>query len=360
MKLTKLTAGDAGTVAVTTLGLDAEIIDLNSVEGVAASLRRAASFMCPTSPRRIVDAVIGAIQPIHPGGLTRDDVTGTLNQLIASGDLLELRHDSGQSTRLLYLAPPSYIERSPGAYLLMGVRPFGAPLIGDDLATGIEYQGPTRILTLDAADPDTELRERGLRAVPRERWVSSPAREAPADLIERHRERLGVTGAAGQIDDLVLLDPASKVTYYRGRWRTPCAGDTGDFVARRPQAYGADLWCLIRFKSGAAQRLIEFPVNDPVVPGRDEAWRYQAAVDARRGTPQRFRVRTEAGGELTLDFSLPLPGFAERYLQLVGRPLGKTQGALFSYRVLGGAAAEAVTFLTDLLWMSQEEATSGV
>ncbi|MGW5364455.1 hypothetical protein [Actinopolymorpha pittospori] len=360
MKLTKLTDDDAAVLTVETLGFDAEIIGLTSVEGIAASLRRAASFMCPTSPGRIVDAVLGAIQPIHPGGLTRDDIADMLDQLIASGDLLELRHDSGRTTRLLYLAPPSYIERSPGTYLLMGVRPFGAPLIGDELAAGIEYEGPTRVLALDTADPDKELHERELQAVPKERWVSSPASEAPADLIGRHRARLDVAGEAGHLDDLVLLDPASKVTYYRGRWRTPAAGDTGDFVARRPQAYGADLWCLIRFEAGVAQRLIEFPVDSPVVPGRDEAWRYQAAVDALRGAPQRFRVSTTARGDVTLDFLLPLPGFAERYLQLVGLPLGKTQGALFSYRVPSAAAAEVATFLTDMLWMSQEEATSGV
>jgi hypothetical protein len=360
MKLTKLTAEDVTRIAGETLGLDAESVDLASVEGVAASLRRAASFMCPTSPARLVDAVLDAVQPLYQSVLTRDEVTGILDRLIASGDLLELRHDGGRPVRLLYLAPPSYIERSPGIYLLMGVRPFGAPLIEDHLAAGIQHEGPTRILKLDVADSYKELRERGLQAVPKERWVSSPRREAPADLVGRYRARLNVAGAAGQLDDIALLDPASKVTYYLGRWRAPSGSDSGDFVVRRPQAYGADLWCLVRFEAGRARRLIEFPVDSPVVPGRDEAWRYQAALDALDGTPQRFRVTRTARRDATLEFFLPVPGFVERYLQLVGLPMTKSRGALVAYRVPDAGVAQVAAFLADMLWMSQEEAAYGI
>ncbi|MBK6871224.1 MAG: hypothetical protein IPG94_07450 [Kineosporiaceae bacterium] len=141
MKLTKLTADIASYLAVETLGLDPEAVALTSTEGIAVSLRRAASFMCPTSPGRLVDAVLGALGPLDRDDLQRDEVVQLLDQLVASGDLLELRHESGRSTRLVYLAPPSFIERVPGTYLLVGVRPFGAPLISDELAGAIEYEG---------------------------------------------------------------------------------------------------------------------------------------------------------------------------------------------------------------------------
>lgn len=361
MRLAKLTAQDASAVAVATLGLDADAVGLTSPEGLAASLRRTASFMCPTSPGRLVDAVMGALKPIHGDELTRNDLMDLLDQLVASGDLLELRHESGKSTRLLYLAPPSYIERVPGAYLLMGVRPFGAPLIGDELAKAIEYEGHTRSLPLDAAGADSELGSRGLQRVPKDRWVSSPRAEGVDEFIQRYRARLDVAAEAGQLDGLVLLDPASKVRYYRGRWRPPKSADTGDFVARRPQAYGADLWCLVRLQAGEPRRLLEFPVSDPVLPGRDEAWRYQAAADARRGTAQRFRLRqgVSPGGDVTIDFFSPLPGFAERYVQLVGLALGKTPGTLFSFRLPRGAVGDVAAFLTDMLWMTCEEDGSG-
>lgn len=361
MKITKLTADTASRLAVDTLGLDADTVGLTSTEGLAVSLRRAASFMCPTSPGRLVDAVLGALRPVRSDGLQRDEVIDLLDQLVASGDLLELRHESGRSTRLLYLAPPSFIERVPGTYLLIGVRPFGAPLISDDLADAIEYEGHARILTLDPDEAEAELLSRGLLRVPKKRWVASPSIETPADLIERHTARLTVAAEAGQPDGLQLLDPSAKVRYYRGRWRTPGARDTGDFVARVPQAYGADLWCLVRFETGAPTRLIEFPVADPVVPGRDEAWRYQAAVDALRGTPQECRVRRDGptSADVTLDFFSPLPGFAERYLELTGLALGKTPGALFSFRVPAEALDDVTKFLTAMLWMIYQEDSSG-
>lgn len=361
MKLTKLTAQDMSIVAVATLGLDADAIGLSSPEALATSLRRAASFMCPTSPGRLVDAVHGALKPLHGDELKRDDLVDMLDQLVASGDMLELRHESVRSTRLLYLAPPSYIERVPGTYLLMGVRPFGAALFGDELAEAIEHEGHTRILAVDPVIADSELGSHGLQRVPKDRWVSSPRMEAPAALIERHQTHLDVAPKAGQIDNLVLLDPASKVRYYRGRWRSPNPSSTGDFVARRSQAYGADLWCLVRFQSGEPQRLLEFPVNDPAVPGRDEAWRYQAAVDALRGTPQQFRLRrgSSPSADVTIDFFSPLPGFAERYVQFAGLALGKTPGALFSFRLPAEAVGDVTAFLTDMLWMTYEEDNSG-
>ncbi len=361
MKLTKLTAEAASRLAVETLGLDPDAVGLTSSEGVAVSLRRAASFMCPTSPGRLVDAVLGALRPVDGDDLNRDDVVELLDQMVASGDLLELRHESGPSTRLLYLAPPSFIERVPGTYLLIGVRPFDAPIIGDELAGEIEYEGHTRILKMDPANAEEELRSRGLQQVPKKRWVASPNVEAPFDLIERHRARLNVAAEAGELEGLQLLDPAANVRYYRGRWRTPAATDTGCLVTRRPQAYGADLWCLVRFEAGAPVRLMEFPVADPVVPGRDEAWRYQAAVDALRGTPQEFRIRRGArpSDDAILDFFSPLPGFAERYVQFAGLSLGKTPGALFSFRLPADALDDVSKFLTDLLWMTYQEDSSG-
>jgi hypothetical protein len=362
MLLSQLTAETAASAAIETLGLDSSAVDLTSTEALAASLRRAASFMCPTSPGRLIDAVHGAVQPLSVASISRADVAEILEQMVGSGDLLELRHANGRTTRLLYLAPPSFIEHQPGHHLLLGIRPFGVPLIEDDLASEIDYEGHTRSIRFDGADGPAELGERGLRAVAKDRWVSRPAAEAPAALIDRYRVRLNVAGETGELDGIQVLDPTASVRYYTGRWRNPGPGDTGDFIARRPQAYGADLWCLIRFVGGAPKRLIELPVNDPVVPGRDEAWRYQAADDAARGLPQRFRRRASGspGDALIFDFFSPLPGFAERYLQLAGLALGKTPGALFSFRVPLGASDDAATFLADMLWMEQEEAPSGV
>lgn len=362
MRLTRLSTDDASPLAVAVLGLDAHSVDLFSIEGIAGSLRRAASFLCPTSPGRLVDTVVDAIRPVSDGQLSRDEVAETLELLVASGDLLELRHGRGQTARHLYLAPPSFLERLPGCYLLIGIRPFGRPLIEDDLAQAIEYEGHTRSLLLDPADGPAQLLERGLHALKKDRWVASPASDSPRRLVDRYGLHLDAASQAGEIEGLVILDPSTRVDYYRGRWRSPIPTDTGDFVVRRPQEYGADLWCLARLSCGVPQRLLELPLDPAVVPGRDEAWRYQAAIDSLRGTPQRFRVRHGAtpADDVTLDFFSPLPGFAERYVQFTGLALGKSPGALFSFRLSRQAAEDVSTFLADKLWMTQEEAQRGV
>lgn len=354
MKLTSLSAAGASALAVRALGLDAELVDLTSKEGLAASLRRAASFMCPTSPSRLIDAVLEAVQPVSStGAVGRDDLAELVDLLVAGGDLLELRHDLGRSVRLLYLGPPSCIEREPGTYVLVGIRPFGAPLIEGELGSAVENECHVRTVRLEADEAETRLAAAGLQCVARDRWVASPRREAPDELLSRLAQRLDASGPSGEIEGLALLDPEASVRYYRGRWRSPKPGDHGNFVARRPQAYGADLWCMVRVEDGNPTRLIEFPVEDPLVPGRDEAWRAQMAVDAVRGTPQRYRTAPAASGDATVvEFFSPIPSFAERYLELVGLPLGHTSGALFSFRIPNGAVSDLEQRLATMLWIA--------
>lgn len=352
MTISSLTSAEAAALSVRTLGLDADLIDLTSREGLAASLRRAASFMCPTSPGRLLNAVLDAVRPLAPGGtVTREELADLLDLLVAAGDLLELGREEG-SVRLLYLGPPSYIECEPGRYVLMGVRPFGMPLIDAELSDEIECEGHTRTIRVDAAMADERLVNAGLHRIEPNRWIASPRAESPASLVGRIRERLDAAGASGDVEDLRVLDSAKPVQYYRGRWRSPEPGDSGDFVARRPQAYGADLWCMVRLVDGAPTKMVELPIDDPVAPGRDEAWRMQMAIDSLRGFPQRYRGEPAASGNATVvKFFSPIPAFAERYLQLVGMALPESSGALFAFRLPNGAMPGLEQLLTDMLWM---------
>jgi hypothetical protein len=353
VKLSSLSIEEASSVSVRALGLDAELIVLTSQEGLAASLRRGASFMCPTSPSRLLDAVLGAVRPVIPDGVvSRSQLAELLDLLVASGDLLELRHGVGRSIRLLYLGPPSFIECQAGSYLLLGVRPFGAPLLDAELGAGIEPEGHTRTIRLEAKTAQDRLVGAGLQPIERERWVASPRPEDPRSLLGRVGEQLDTARPSGDIEDLVVLDPNTPVKYYSGRWRSPKAGDTGDFVARRPQAYGAALWCCVRLENGTPKRMVEFPIDDPVVPGRDEAWRMQMAIDALRGAGQRYRRTPATAADATVvSFFSPIPGFAERYLQLVGLALAESRGSLFSFRVPNGAMPALDAMLTAMLWM---------
>jgi len=284
-----------------------------------------------------------------------------LNLLIGGGDLLELRLGGESPTRLLYLGPPSFIERAPGTYLLVGVRPYGVPLLDAELAHQIELEGHTQTLHLEREDAIEQLTHSGLQQINPERWVASPRKESAAALLQRVGARLDAAGPSGDIKDLAVLDPTTPVRYYKGRWRGPTLGDSGDFVARRPQTYGADLWCAVRMNDGSPQKLVEFPVNDPLVPGRDEAWRMEMAIDAERRIPQIFRWTPAQGGASSIvSFFSPLPGFAERYLQLVGLALPDAPKALFAFRVTNGAVPALSAYLADMLWMKPAAEETGL
>ena len=354
MTVTSLTSIEASALSVQTLGLDPELVGLGSTEALTASLLRAASFMCPTSPSRLINAVRQVVQPLVPvEEVNRESIADLLDLLVAAGDLLELEHElDGRSVRLLYLGPPSFIEREAGMYLLFGVRPYGAALIAEELQSEVEWEGHTRTIQFDPATAKATLTMAGLQEIERHRWVASPSAESAAELIARIGSRLDVAGRGGEIEGLRIMDPTSPVRFYKGRWRDSVPSDNGDFVARRPQAYGADLWSAVRLEDGTATKIIHFPVDNPVVPARDEAWRLQMAIDAERGRPQCYSAEpTVTGDAMVVRFFSPIPGFAERYLQLVGLPLAETPNALFAFRMPLGAMLDLTQLLTDLLWM---------
>ena len=142
MNVTAISPAECSEIAVSALDVD-DAADLFSAEGLAASLRRAASYLCPAPPQQVTNAVLDALRPLAPGGgLQRADITDLLDLLVSGGDLIEMRLSGSGAARLLYLGPPSYIEARPGRYLLTGIRPFGKPLISTSLTQDIQYEGP--------------------------------------------------------------------------------------------------------------------------------------------------------------------------------------------------------------------------
>jgi hypothetical protein len=300
-----------------------------------------------------VDTVLEVLTPVLPDPPKRDDVMALLDQLISTGDLLELMEMiADRKARLLYLGPPSFVEKSAGHYLLAGIRPFGAPIVSGDF--DVSYEGHTRTVTVVANGAEARLRAAGLHKVTKAQWVGQPTGTTAAEYVEQIRQRLSMAGLAGFVDGLTIIDPAANPKYYRGRWRTPAVSDTGDFVGRRPQAYGADLWCVVRLIDGAPERLLDLPLDYAVTPAHDDAWRLQAAIDAVNRVPLVYRVRpfpnTDTARHI-VDFFSPLPTWAERYLELIGTSLDKSHGALFSYGVPDSALPGLSSMLTETLWM---------
>lgn len=354
MELSVLSADEASAMSVCVLGLDDASIALDYPEAIAASLRRAASFLCPTTPRALVDAVLEVLNPVLSEPVTRDSLMATLKQLISIGDLLELEDTTREPTaRMLYLGPPSFVERSGGRFLITGVRPLGAPLVGNDVA--VEYEAHTRTVELRSEDDIRELRAVGLHEIQQGRWIGQPSALSAHDYVSEYRGRLDTARVAGFVDGLTILDPATRPTYYRGRWRTPIESDSGDFVGRRPQAYGADIWCFVRLADGAPVRLLDLPVGQVTTPARDDAWRLQAAIDQVNQRPLPFLPRTVPNSSPSVaivDFFSPLPSWAERYLGLTGMAVERSRGALFSYRLPASALSGFTTVLLETLWMT--------
>lgn len=335
--------------AVALLGLDCDAVDLFSDEGLCASLRRAASLMCPATPRQLVDSVIDALAPLDPA-IDRSIVNEALDRLISVGDLLELRTSDG-TARLLFLAPPSYVETRPGNFLLIGIRPNGSPILDEPHAARIEFESHTRSIFVDPLTADDLFATAGVHRVTREQWTRSPRFDSAATVVARAEYRLKMSPSTGSIPGLSVIDSTSSVRYYKGRWRDLTGDDEGMYVGRRPQAFGAPIWCLIQVSRGVPTTLADLPFESSVFPGWDEARLIQAAIDSQRGHPQTYRTRP-AAGNIMFDFFAPLPSWAERFVTLNAVPVNKSTGALFSYRVPVDAEPSLTTFLSDSMWMT--------
>jgi hypothetical protein len=334
------------------LGITASTLDIASPTALCASIRRAASFLCPTTPAALVRTVVGCVSTLAEFP-EETDVVGLVDALVAYGDLIELPVDDGtRLRRQLFLGPPAYVPRHSGIALLIGIRPDGVPLLSDDLAGDIENLGHRRVIR-PRGDQTVEelLADEGLIELHHDQWLRAP-RQAPArDVVAFYSDRLDAAGPSGDIEGIQILDPASRVTYYRGRWRVLRPLDRGRFVARRPQAFGADLWCFAEVDGGVVVRLIDLPIENLLAPGADEAWRLQAALDAVDHRPQELRIREDDGASL-FDFFAPVPSWIRRRLDVIGEPADRGVGALFSYALPLEEVVHEIEYFTEAIWLS--------
>lgn len=344
---------EAARRCVRQFGLDSETVDLDSPEALAASLRRAASFLCPVGPARLVRTVETATLSLTDGDDDlRERLLSLLEAMIGHGDLVELpgRDQTAVPQKQLYLGLPAFVRRASGSYLVLGIRPEAATLVGEELLPLVEYDRHVRSVRANPErDIDDLLLASGLRELPAQTWLQSPRTVDPQSAIDDFDARLAVAGPSGEIEGLRVIDAATPVRYYRGRWRPPSADDFGRFVARRPQAFGADLWCYAELDAGRVVRLVDLPVDPSLSRGCDEAWRLQAAIDAARGQPQVVRVQGTAG---VIDLFSPIPRWLQRRWDSVGKPT-RSPGALLSYSFALEEVVEEVEFAASMLWLSR-------
>ena len=356
MALRQLSSEEVRYQKISELGLDPNRFKITSIEVIAEMARRAAAFMCPCTTRTLRRAIINPLR-----GLTEDQeliqgiVNETLEAMISHGDLLEfpeLGTDSSDGPKLLYAAPAAFVPCGTGTFIFVGF--LGDQFLGliEDVAGQIENVGHVRRLTLSQKDKLPEqLRGFGLLEIPFDKWCSTPKSITASDLVSKHNKLLESAGPSGEIPGLQILDYECDVSFYRGRWLKP-KKHSGRYVARRKQAYGADLWSYVQLTDGEPQALIDLPLPGNQWRGCDEAWHLQLAIDASSGKPQRFKVSPESENMGIIHFFSPVPMWAQRRLDVFGEQIS-VRGSLFSYRITRDNLRGELEFIRNNLFLDQ-------
>jgi hypothetical protein len=341
---------------VAKLGLEPSACDLTAIEAIACALRRAAGFLCPCSRRTLIRAILKPLDAlVDDAANLAESVENTLEALISYGDLLEEHEIAGSQqenrSTLLYSAPPSFIWRDNHSAFLLGIVPDYLSSLPKELEGRIEYVNHVRRIQERGDDEDLRryLRQFGLVELSADKWMKAPQHESADDHLRRINR--GLIAISGDLPGLTLLNPDRAVRYYRGRWQT-ATNQSGCFVARRSQLYGNDIWCYVELTNGRPERMIEFPSLGSRMRGCDEAWRLQAAIDANRGFPQQFRIRSRPSKNMKfIDFFSPIPMWARRRFDAVGEPVSSDR-CLFSYAFRTSDVAEETAFIQKELWLA--------
>lgn len=343
------------------LGLGPSPASLVTREALACSLRRVAGMHCPTSRGALLRAVI---EPLGDLIDTPDSVAEiadeVLEAVIAHGDLLELPEVASSAERprtLLYATPPMFLVRSSGAVLLLGIAGEQASLLPPQLERLVEHRGHVRVLPPGAAtDIVTQLEGLGYTEISERAWLDPPVPLAPEEFIDRFDRALHQQPDAGPTEGLRTIEPGSETNYYRGRWvdSTPVSGNV---VGRRPQRFGADLWCYVTLEEGQPRRLLDLPLGQTRYRACDEAWRLQAAIDAVSGNPQHLRIRPGAAGRWVFDVFAPLPMWLVRRWDAIGNQAERSPGALLSYNFDSEDKDEEASFACDMMWLAVDRPT---
>ena len=326
---------------------------------LAALTRRSAGVHCPCSRATLRTSLLECTQhlPNNYDSLS-DAIDSAIEGLIVSGDLLELNdvvtEESEISQTWVFAAPPSFVLRPSGSAFLFGIVPDQDTFLPSMLASRVRYRGFTRLLEPRSGENlSSELKELGLQQLSDKAWLRSPRTEDPAALVDRYQRLLANQARVLEMPGLQLLDSALPVTYYRGRW-TDTTNQDGTFVARRPQEFGAPIWCIVELHNGKPLRFLDLPLPDTRWRACDSAWHLQMAIDHCRGTPQRYRCRTD-GDAVRFHFYSPLPQWAQRRLMIFGWPV-TSKKSLFSYVIPAKEADTEEMVLQQNMWLSRADA----
>ncbi|MEK6701638.1 MAG: hypothetical protein AABZ53_05200 [Planctomycetota bacterium] len=286
---------------------------------------------------------------------TKAQIEEMLETLIAHGDLFEYRDPTvsgASSNTIVFAAPCGFVRRDSGATILLGISADQLTALPEDLETRVAHVGHVRWLRPRVGeDLRDDLLQLGLIEIPYERWIKDPPKSSAAQHVTGLDKRLDAAQASGDVPELRLLDSDKPTTFYPARWVEP-KRQSGRFVARRAQAYGAPVWCYVQMQDGRALRLLDFPRAGSRWRGCDDAWCLQMAIDALRQHPQRFTLRSDKSGTTCLQLFSPIPMWAQRRWDALGRRAEST-GCLLAFELPDSEVAEEVSYAREHLWLEE-------
>lgn len=359
MRTKMLSSDDVSRGMIEDLRLDPGILGIAEIEVLSALVRRAAGLLCPCPRKRVLKNILQSLDGVVPDpGELRDAIDDAIDTLVAHGDLLEhndVTRESSRSEVVLNRGPMAFVRRNSGACVLLGVTPDDRPVLPDFLHEKIQYNNFNRVIPADAApDVSKHLTGLGFIELPYKAWSKCP-NPIPSDkhiaTMDRHLIS-ALAHSTDAVEGLRILDPSTSVEYYPDRWVTPNE-HAGRFVGRRPQAYGAELWCYVELVHGKPKRFLDLPLPGSRWRGCDEAWQLQAAIDATRGNPQKYKVREGARNIKILDLLSPVPSWTQRRWVIIGMPVPRQQ-CLMSFGFQSGEIGEEIKFGKDHLWLSEK------
>ena len=341
-----------------TLGLNASSCSEIDQDFLVALLRRCAGICCPCSRATLRRSLADALRYLSDSeDQLADRIEAIIEGLVVTGDLLELHDvstlDPSARGTWVFAAPPSYVVRPNGDLFVIGIVSDQDVFLPHSLASRVYARGYSRLITPEPGEDLTvRMEEQGLQRLSERSWLKSPKAEEPGHMLDRYCRRLDEVASAGEVEGLEVLVSTRPVTYYRGRWGS-CEGKTGTFVGRRPQEYGAPIWCFVELAEGVSERFVDMPRKRTHWRGCDEAWHLQMAIDAKRGEPQRYRMLS-SDAECRFEFFSPLPAWAERRLITFGRSV-HAENCLMAYALPCASVEFEERFLQETLWLSRTD-----
>lgn len=341
----------ASSLSVPDPGHDAE----RTVAFVCQVIRRAALAVTPCGRSVLETVAVEALKGFWPDRATLASVVEqATEELLAYGDLLEMQvpvEGSGRASFVIRAAPPHHVMRGVDSCVILGLgNDEITPLPASTLAR-VRHVGALRFFNGDGvSDLGAFLAENGFPGLDQKSWLRLPREETPGAFIRVWWDKLAAQDRSGEIDGLRVISVESSVRYYKGRWAEPTKL-SGRFVARRPQAYGADLWCIVELDGGRSVRLLDVTSAGDLRRPCDIAWRIQIAQDALTGRRQVFRVARNDDATF-VEFLSPLPSWAQRRL-LVSGARAQRPRCLMAFAIRRDELPNVLDFLKNCLWLEE-------